>query len=1221
MSKDSRTDYNNAIMPPKSKSGEKTGAPPSTGSIATDLPTINLGKLEINAVRECYFIIRNEGFTTTNFKIIQPDAPHIFIFKTECGSIAPQGSLKVMVDLFPIRRGKQSHHFLVECIEDRTKIRISFELHGVISSYLRCTDLCDNIIDEINFGYCFIDPSKKFTEVFALKVSNIGDQALFVNITSNLAQQFLVFYDEALEILIDSFSLLVNDSKILYLAIQPYGGGSSNGKKNLALAQNTVSEVRNLVGGLKFHIRDDNDQTSVVVGTHVVKFRAITGQSLIEVINPDINLGTCFTLTEEFQKELVIYNKTPSLPMHFQLLNLNSWIRPEVLEGKLEPTDSFNKESFKINIKVKALKYGLLKDSITVNNLYNSQQQIMVDIRLFVDPNILVINGIETPISDTLDWKSIYIYPGFDDSKKYEIITSSSSSKGYSFKIRNKSEELVELYPKSNLALNLTWSVAPGDGFIMEHCDSNISMGVARNGLLSCGFGLMLHPRQAAVAVVDTPSPMFYTEGMDSTNVVQRTGILTFETPKNETLQVLTLNAAYCESVGVLDKSEIDIGQIGHAKSWEPSYFTFTITNLSQIPLWYNIACPACILIHDSDGVVFDLEHAQIEPSGSISYHGLLKARLIEDLSIGDKRFEIFIHNIYNPNNSLRVLVKAILTLPEIRIERLHNNSIFFDSIAYPWLPSSSTSDFCFYVVNLSHQEKKVEFSPQISPDIVDLLELTTLIRSSNAVVTGPITISPNRGEEIKIKAGLKLNAKLSKHEPRCEWIFSKSEITLGSLQVSTFDGMVDDEKQIAESIRIYGSFIEKSQFDLSLQNIRFRTFPMLNNVEEFLIKEQEEDFTITNLSSYSSLDLKVKIDLPMEISSDAANSVIRISSLDDKMMVSIDPNSFKVFKVNFVDTKRDGLSENIRIQIVDMNSIQMTPKIIEIGIDEEVLPPNVETDLLLSNVLPVSASVDMLIEDSLASDLSHLTRTSTQTRVPSKNSENLAENEIGSLRRRAPILILRGCKRVSDMASVGILKGGGLFLLDLGQQDIGLNSVIKKLYLENPTREKVSYCIKTLEKEVHWLYFSQTNGVFEGFPVPTPNEKEMHVINVSVVPTVRGSYSTYILLENLMNPADFKIIKVVMDIVSSQNIRRTVTESVIVSETPTQHTAFDVYVSGFSSEISLIEIDDVYFDETDSTKSLVIQNNESVPLEFVLNSSIVSPDDGEIIFSVYKSK
>jgi hypothetical protein len=605
------------------------------------------------------------------------------------------------------------------------------------------------------------------------------------------------------------------------------------------------------------------------------------------------------------------------------------------------------------------------------------------------------------------------------------------------------------------------------------------------------------------------------------------------------------------------------------------------------------------------------VEQASIEPLGSVSYHGLLKARLIEDLSIGEKSFQISIQNIYNPNNFLQVNVKATLTLPEIQIERLHNNAIFFDSITYPCLPSSHTSDFSFNVVNLSSQEKKVDFLPLISPDIVDLLEITILIRSSNLVVNGPIIIPPNRGEEIKMKAGLKANVKLSSDDPRCEWIFVKSEITLGSLQVSTFKGLVDDGKQIAESIRIYGTFTEKYQYELSKNSISFRTFPTLNGEEESAMSEQVEEFVISNLSNNTVLELKLKIDLPMEISSDTVDSVVAINGLDSNMLVSIDPNSYKIFSVRLVDNKREGLSEDIRIQINDLNSIQIAPKTIKIGIYEDVASSNAASRIdssipMIANPSSIASDVDMIPEVSFSSDVSRLSKALMESRLSSKNPY--------------PVVVLRGCKRLSDPGSVGLLKEGGLFLLDLGQQDIGVNSITKRLHLENSSRERVLYRIQTLEKDVPWLHFSQTNGVFEGFPASTSNDKELHVINISVIPNSRGSYSTYILLENLMNSVDFKIIKVVMDVVSSQNIRRAITESVIVSDA-TNHNqlhAFDVFVSGLSSEVSLIEIDDVYFDESDSAMSLVIQNNESVPLEFVLNTNLVSPDDGEIIFSVF---
>jgi len=252
--------------------------------------------------------------------------------------------------------------------------------------------------------------------------------------------------------------------------------------------------------------------------------------------------------------------------------------------------------------------------------------------------------------------------------------------------------------------------------------------------------------------------------------------------------------------------------------------------------------------------------------------------------------------------------------------------------------------------------------------------------------------------------------------------------------------------------------------------------------------------------------------------------------------------------------------------------------------------------------------------------------------------------------RRHAPHLHLKGCKRLGDVKA----DSPGLYELDLGQQDLGSTNINKKLILENVTFERASYRIKTLsEQDKSWMILSRIEGTLDGQRSGSgsgvsnsglsPLQKDSHVITITFMTNSRGVYSTYLLIENLDNRTDTKIIRVTIEVVAKQNIRRTPTGSLISGgPSPTTGSSstsmmtnntitsndpmlisnhvFDVYVNGIDSDYTRIEMDKLYYETEYSGRSIVVYNRESVPLEFSLKSNLHHNDPSELIFSLSRT-
>jgi hypothetical protein len=265
----------------------------------------------------------------------------------------------------------------------------------------------------------------------------------------------------------------------------------------------------------------------------------------------------------------------------------------------------------------------------------------------------------------------------------------------------------------------------------------------------------------------------------------------------------------------------------------------------------------------------------------------------------------------------------------------------------------------------------------------------------------------------------------------------------------------------------------------------------------------QREYVTITNLSKKISLSFKVIIEGPMELS---AKEVIDVSPLEG----TIEPGKTFSLKIELVDSTI-AVSEDIKIRIRDINSLSNDhDKIVLVGIE------SVTRELRKKSEIPDSVS------EEVAEPRFHLFKSTQMGHLT--GSQEKPYQDISS---DFPFITLRGCKRIGEVTDIG-----GRYELDLGQQDIGLTSIVKKLTLENTTSKRISYEIKTVSaSDKNWLNISRTEGTLEALADDHHRQyTDVHAITLSFSTSIRNVYSTYLIIKNLDNHSDIKTIRVMME-------------------------------------------------------------------------------------------
>ncbi|KAI8821376.1 uncharacterized protein EV422DRAFT_40284 [Fimicolochytrium jonesii] len=343
-------------------------APPSSARVVTspvdaanipliEVPIIDLGNVKINERKDCYFTFTNRGSGALPYKL-DAGADGLLQGYESFGVLSGGETRRVDMHFVPTTFGRQSCSLSVQSEGNGERTIVTFSFYVVASSYLRFPSLPDPAAStvELDFGYCYVDPKRKFARVLSFPIENVSDDELYISAISNLAQQCYIFTDVETESPAVNLRIAPHSTETVFIALQPYFGGSSARRQVSVKGQTPTSgantsqtepsaggteDFRTLVGGIKFLVQKkevsykEAQQPSTSAGevelphivadelyqlmTYTAKFNAIIGQSLMSVSTTLVDLGTISNLGAVYVDSFFVCNMSSRMPLEFSV--------------------------------------------------------------------------------------------------------------------------------------------------------------------------------------------------------------------------------------------------------------------------------------------------------------------------------------------------------------------------------------------------------------------------------------------------------------------------------------------------------------------------------------------------------------------------------------------------------------------------------------------------------------------------------------------------------------------------------------------------------------------------------------------------------------------------------------------------------------------------------------------------------------------------------------
>ncbi|RHZ71084.1 hypothetical protein Glove_262g53 [Diversispora epigaea] len=1016
---------------------------------------------------------------------------------------------------------------------------------------------------------------------------------------------------------------------------------------------------------------DKKDEEMITIITQTVKFTSLIGRSILSVSDKIINLGSTSIIGETSYGSFTIFNMSNRLPLDYAIECHSGNIILDRTRGTLEGWDSLHESgkssrrnsnatqgeeliyedlsSAVINFRVTPSKFGFFRDKIIATNKNNADQIVEVEIRLFVNKGILDLylpdekkTSVEVPKDieklPLISWDNIAAAI-INDDNSYETtkIKENPNSglkaiiqKGYQdaniplyeqcLEICNNSEiDVLHLVPRSDLDVKIRWGPF-GDARIIE-TSQDMEINGENFPFKVCGPLLELKPSTKAHLYISCPQPNSLTqkelERMASGRKVDIQGLFLLMV-QNLVVKLIDLKAKFCVPIGELNTPFLNIGRIGHSNSWAGVKFQFSLRNISDIPLNYELQSPDCIeisgVVNGSSSEINQRIVAlkrTLEPQVDQIVTAVLKPRRIDNFTVGERVFNVNILNMFNPLNTLTLEVKAMLTLFELKFDRLIQGELVLPTLRHPTPLSNLPCDAWFTILNIRDHDIRFEIGVELAPDVSKFIKVEVLSRFSNSPLVGGVSVSGHGSIEVRVRAYPIENIRIPRES---SYLTNNDGVTFGKLWVATKQNINEDDKvvqKVAENIPIRGFITESPTFSVSPKRILFKTAwtssdleiinsnnisdinedsllvrKNLSKLEENLnnLKElkdwpaQKDNITIVNFSDRIPLSFKVQIEGPMELS---GRDIIHVQPLDKNGCGTVEPGQKLNLEIILVDLTV-AVSEDIKVHIIDLQSLSGQKKSVHISIESD----SREIRTNAKNLLRIDETSDT------SSDVSEFAPLLDRPIEPSTE---------------LPYITLRGCKRIWEAPDIG-----GRYELDLGQQDLGSSTIVKKLTLENSSNQQIPYRLKTVSvNDKNWLNLSRSEGILESASDEHNRQyNDSHTITLSFSTSIRNIYSTYLIVENLKNPSDTKTIRILMEVVARQNLRRG-------ANTPLSNNhVFDIYVNGVDISQTLIEMFNLFYGSEYSARSMVIFNRETVPLEFTFQTNLDYNDPTEIVFS-----
>ncbi|GAM18857.1 hypothetical protein SAMD00019534_020320 [Acytostelium subglobosum LB1] len=1174
------------------------------------------------------------------------------------GVIEPYGRRNIEVVCQPQFPGKQTHTILVKSSSHAT-FEASFQvtLSPRPPQYVLFPDLPSSQI--LDFGDCYYDKSKKFSKTSSFRLDNLSHKSLYISMKSNLSMQIFIFQDEKLTKPADNIFLKGYEKSLVYICLQP----------SMTSENYIDGHCRELVGGIRVKVHDTEHHS---LYENTIKFTALVGKSIIRVGKTLIDLGSTRNIGDTVSGSFNIANVTTLLPLTYTITHSKN-LKLSKVEGTLDGAETphgMSKE--RIHFSLHTPVYGLYEEKVIIANLACPGQKLEVNIRLLVDDASLLTNlPLNSNSCDILKFEDIYVEPLAQLLLDDKRATDFSISRGYTdrsaqasllmpFTMRNFLKYDIRIYPKSNLHLIL-FVHEPS----VEELASSIIPGTPdkRRSIRLCGKPFVLSSDQKIMVYPHPPQPESLLTPKKKTLLwkgrkVQYQGTLVFERSdsthypigpaegRTHISKLVTISGSYCMSLGELTEQSVDIGRIGYENSWKEVSIMVEIQNLSEIPLLIKIMpLPSKSLRFSSSSsgtistssqgsplnlsmqenfTAIDAETPALPiPSNQISVSAggeggdqslleigaseskqllfVLDPKKIEQSTAGPLTLPIDFENMYNRHNNMRYNIKLQHTLRVITFGRLVDNEFIVPTLYHPPTASSATqSDEWFTIENTSNKSLKINVDVELLPHIQELINVEVIHKSSNAPIPS-FSLRPSELIEVRVRAKPKPDSKL----PQQYDLLSQ----FGRICINT-------NLYPIEVVPLRGSILPGQTFSLSVSKINFNSMARLTNSdgteEQSLQSILSDNFKIRNPSSHFSLRYRVEAQLPNnatpfklsitpeegEVAPNESKTVDIKVELPEEDMPPSSTFNVVVTAIDSFNKEAQKLSVYILGGIKPISSPPLSSQQPHAQQPQAQAPTAQQTTPVIESAATHGQATQ---QQQTSTTTTTVAQQSPATSSPTNTQPVAQQQSPASTQTTPPVTVVAvptgpaAPQRISLKGCTPIPKMKNCYEINLNQQEYTPGTVQWELTLENVSGKSVEYFMYTTKQtDEQWLSMSRNSGKIES--------QGRHNITLTFSTKRMDMYSAYLIVENKSNPSDQKTIHITMDVVAKLN------------------THFNIMVDGRQQEASLINLGDVFYNTTYTDRSFIVSNTSSMPLDFLLTTSLPPTDQTEVCFSLSRS-
>ncbi|KAG2233126.1 hypothetical protein INT48_005870 [Thamnidium elegans] len=633
-------------------------------------------------------------------------------------------------------------------------------------------------------------------------------------------------------------------------------------------------------------------------------------------------------------------------------------------------TSSLTQITFRIN----AYRYGLLNEQLIVTNKRNSQEVFVIDVRLFVDckkldawslPSKKILGSAQTSHQYHVDdndqtdhreadplpmirWESIYISPAPPQDNEEETILQlmdlpkQDAARLYvrEIDVSNTSGQPMQLVAMSDIDITAKFAVD-------EEKIKSIQVVYAEGLFYQRSGQISLQPGQRIRVRLHSPSAEKLDEDGRALALQGRSGslkgmLVLYDARQSIEVLAIELEALFCVSRTELAVDRIDLGKIGHSTSYKPVRFEFQIRNLADVPAAYEIHAPNFIDFTplDRNGVAVKQKLFYIPSRKTQRVEGLLNPKEMSDQTSGLHRFNIRIDNLRNNSNTMNLHLKALMTVFELRFERLSSDGeLVLPTLHHPIAVQNAPCDNWFVIHNKTDDDLRFEIGADITPELEPYVNLDVLSRYTNSPLKGDIAIGPQGSIEVRVRASPNEVSRLPRNRAEFTDI---SGIIMANLWVTTSPIEEEDEEgktRVRETIPIRCVLEETATFALSERRLDFKLVTYYQDSEsgtdlmDSACMPESRLLTVINHATKVPLRFKVTVEGPAEF---PAHEIVMISQLDQDGTGVIEPGGTLTLSVA-ISNPKESMPGQLKIHVDDLDALGESRQTVSMYVTEIV--------------------------------------------------------------------------------------------------------------------------------------------------------------------------------------------------------------------------------------------------------------------------------------------